>query len=94
MKTLNEVVDDLVSREILNRDEILTLLRSVYADNDADLPVFVQRLYLWAEGIKQQSLLLDMVLKGALSITFTPEGDMKAGMTQLAATLQEVLDRK
>lgn len=92
MKTLDDVVNELVRREVLKKDEVLTLLHSVFAKEDADVPVFAERLYLWAEQVKQQALLLDMILKGALSVTYNPAGEMVVGLTELASELKKALE--
>lgn len=92
MKSLDEVVNDLTQRNVLKRDEIMTLLQAVFAKEDADVPVFAERLYLWAEQVKQQSLLLDMILKGALSVTYNPAGEMVVGLTELASELKKALE--
>ena len=94
MKSLDEVVNDLTRRNVLKREEILTLLQAVFAQEDQDVPVFAERLYLWAEQVKQQALLLDMILKGALSVTYSPAGEMVVGLTELAAELQKALEPK
>lgn len=90
--TVDEVVNELTKRNVLKREEILTLLQSVFASNDAQVPAFAERLFLWAEQVKQQSLLLDMILKGALSVTYNPAGEMVVGLTELAAELQKALE--
>lgn len=90
--TVDEVVNSLTKRNVLKREEILALLQSVFAGDDAQVPAFAERLFLWAEQVKQQSLLLDMILKGALSVTYNQAGEMVVGLTELAAELQKALE--
>lgn len=92
--TLDDVVNDLTRREVFKREEILALLQSVFAEDSDKVPEFAERLYIWAEHVKQQSLLLDMILKGALSVTYNPAGEMVVGLTELAAELQKALESK
>lgn len=90
--TVNDVVQQLSERNTFSRDEIVTMLRAVFADTDEDVLVFADRLYAWAETVRRQSLVLDMILKGALTVTFNKDGEMVAGLTELASELQKALE--
>lgn len=90
--TLDDVVNDLTRRGVLKREEILALLQSVFAEDSDKVPEFAERLYIWAEQVKQQSLLLDMILKGALSVTYNQAGEMVVGLTELASSLKQALE--
>ena len=92
MTTTNDVVQQLTDRNVFSRDEVVTLLRAVFADRDSDVLVFADQLYAWAETVRRQSLVLDMILKGALSVTFNKDGEMVAGLTELASELKKALE--
>jgi hypothetical protein len=90
--TVDEVVNSLTKRNVLKREEILALLQSVFADEKGKVPEYAEKLYTWAEHTRKQTLLLDMILKGALSVTYNPAGEMVVGLTELASELKKALE--
>lgn len=93
MNTLNQVVKELEQRAVFSREEIITLLRSVYAEEDEQVAQYAEKLYLWAEGIRRSAVLLDMILKGVLHTTFKDD-DLQLVFTELASEVQKHLVQK
>lgn len=84
--TLNEIVEELERRGCFTRDEVIALLRSVYAEDEQDVAEFATDLYAWAEGIRKSAHLLDMILKGLLKTTYK-SGELQLVYTELASEI-------
>lgn len=93
MSNINQIVNELEQRAVFSREEIITLLRSVYADKDEQVVEYAEKLYLWAEGIRKSAVLLDMILRGVLHTTFK-DGELQLALTELASEVQKHLVQK
>lgn len=86
-----DVIKQLVEKNIFNQAEVIALLRSVFASDASQVQPFVDAVYKWAEDIRTQSKLLQMILDGLLLVTFDANGQMVATLSELGRDINKVL---